>query len=106
MELVGYKTSLKGNAVVGFSSRQSASKMEVLSQKKILLKDISPQRTVEGCSLRLVNIGKILQSLEECACLTGILSRGFLRKLYLRMDEFVIVDIEAAVHHFGRGAQC
>jgi CO dehydrogenase maturation factor len=53
----------------------------------------------------LVSIGKILQSLEGCACPMGVLSRKFLKKLTLEKDELVIVDMEAGVEHFGRGVE-
>lgn len=105
MELVGGKSNLQGKMAVGFSSGQSGSKIEVLSQEKILLKDISPQHIIESDNLRLVSIGKILQSLEGCACPMGVLSREFLRKLHLGTNEIAIVDMEAGVEHFGRGIE-
>jgi len=105
MELVGGKRSLKDKMAVGFSSGESESKMEVLSQERILLKDISPQHISESDNLRMVSIGKILQSLEGCACPMGVLSREFLRKLHLGTNEIAIVDMEAGVEHFGRGVE-
>jgi CO dehydrogenase maturation factor len=53
----------------------------------------------------LVCIGKILQSLEGCACPIGALSREFLKRLSLQEDEVVLVDMEAGVEHFGRGVE-
>jgi len=53
----------------------------------------------------LVCIGKILQSLEGCACPMGVLSREFLKKLSLEKDQIAVVDMEAGVEHFGRGVE-
>jgi CO dehydrogenase maturation factor len=50
-----------------------------------------------------VSIGKILQSLEGCACPMGVLSREFLKKLRLGENEIALVDMEAGIEHFGRG---
>jgi len=105
MELVGGKKGLKERMAAKFSSGESEPKMEVLSLDKILVKDIPLQYVKESDGLKLVNIGKILHSLEGCACPMGVLSREFLAKLHLEEDEIVIVDMEAGVEHFGRGVE-
>jgi CO dehydrogenase maturation factor len=51
----------------------------------------------------LLQIGKIEHSHEGCACPMGSLARDFLNKLQSGSDEWVIVDTEAGVEHFGRG---
>jgi CO dehydrogenase maturation factor len=93
MELIGGKRSLK--AKMGQPS--------ILVESQIPLEQIPHQHIVRQNSLLLVNIGKILQSLEGCACPMGVLSREFLRKLRLAENEIAIVDMEAGVEHFGRG---
>jgi CO dehydrogenase maturation factor len=105
MELVGGKKGFKERMAVKFSSGESEPKMEILTQDKILVKDIPPQHIKDSDGLRLVNIGKILHSLEGCACPMGVLSREFLAKLHIDEDEVVIVDMEAGVEHFGRGIE-
>jgi len=105
MELVGGKKGLKERMAAKFSSGESEPKMEVLSLDQILVKDIPPQHIKESDGIRLVNIGKILHSLEGCACPMGVLSREFLAKLRLDEDEVAIVDMEAGVEHFGRGIE-
>ncbi|MFC1909338.1 helicase HerA domain-containing protein [Chloroflexota bacterium] len=95
MELVGGKKVLK----------QKMSQPSILAENHILLKDISPQHLARRDSLMLVSIGKILQSLEGCACPMGVLSREFLKKLTLETNELAIVDMEAGVEHFGRGVE-
>jgi CO dehydrogenase maturation factor len=105
MELVGGKRSLQQKMAVKFSSGESEPKMEVLTQDKILPSDIPPQFMIGSNNLRLVNIGKILQSLEGCACPMGVLSREFLGKLSLEGNEVAVVDMEAGVEHFGQGIE-
>jgi len=95
MELVGGKKSLKGKMA----------KPDIFAASHISLEDISPQHMARKDGLMLVSIGKILQSLEGCACPMGVLSREFLKKLTLQPDELAIVDMEAGVEHFGRGVE-
>jgi CO dehydrogenase maturation factor len=95
MELAGGKKSLKRRM------RQP----NVLAETKIATTQIPEPHLLKRDSLKLVAIGKILQSLEGCACPMGVLSREFLKKLALAKDELVIVDMEAGVEHFGRGVE-
>jgi len=95
MELVGGKKSLQ----------QKMGQPSVLAESRIVLEDLPPQYLVQKDSLTLVSIGKILQSLEGCACPMGVLSREFLKKVALLEDELAIVDMEAGVEHFGRGVE-
>jgi len=95
MELVGGKKSLK----------QKMNQPQVLAQAGIWLRDIPPEYMLEKDGIRMVAIGKILQSLEGCACPMGVLSREFLKKLRLKDKEITIVDMEAGVEHFGRGVE-
>ncbi len=93
MELVGGKKSLQ----------QKMRQPNVLAQAAFSIKDLPAQHLLDRDGLKLVVIGKILQSLEGCACPMGVLSREFLKKLTLGPDELAIVDMEAGVEHFGRG---
>jgi CO dehydrogenase maturation factor len=95
MELVGGKRSL----------RQKMSQPQILAEAEIWLRDIPSEHMLEKDGIRLVAIGKILQSLEGCACPMGVLSREFLKKLRLKHKEITIVDMEAGVEHFGRGVE-
>jgi CO dehydrogenase maturation factor len=93
MDLVGGKKSLK----------RKMGELNILSETRIPTAQIPEQYLLKRDGLRLVAIGKILQSLEGCACPMGVLSREFLKKLILGTDELAIVDMEAGVEHFGRG---
>jgi len=95
MELVGGKKSLK----------QKMAQTNVLSETQITTAHIPEHYLLQKDGLRLVVVGKILQSLEGCACPMGVLSREFLKKLALEPDELAILDMEAGVEHFGRGVE-
>ncbi|MFC1941727.1 ATP-binding protein [Chloroflexota bacterium] len=95
MEYLGGRKGLK----------EKMSNPNILAESDILIDNIPQQHILKKDGLRLVSIGKILQSLEGCACPMGVLSREFLKKLKLKKDEMVIVDTEAGVEHFGRGVE-
>ncbi len=87
-----------------FSEEPESSK-SILTQEEIQVADIPGGYIVERNSIGLVCIGKILQSLEGCACPMGALSREFLKRLRLQEDEVAIIDMEAGIEHFGRGVE-
>ena len=103
MELAGGKKRVQRQMKSGFSNGESQHKMNVLAQNEILIEDIPYPHILQKDGIGLVSIGKILQSLEGCACPMGVLSREFLKKLRLEDKEITIVDMEAGVEHFGRG---
>lgn len=57
----------------------------------------------EGYSL--LAVGKIREYGEGCACPINVLSGKFIEKIDLAENEFLIVDSEAGVEHFGRGVE-
>ena len=75
----------------------------VFERPEITLEEIPSRYLQSRDGLVLVSIGKILQSLEGCACPMGLLSREFLKKLRLNESWIAFVDMEAGVEHFGRG---
>ena len=106
MELVGGKRGLREKMMVSFSSGGRDPGTGVLTEDRILIRDIPRHCMAESDNLRLVNVGKILEPLEGCACPMGVLSQEFLAKLSLESNEVAIVDMEAGVEHFGRGIDC
>jgi len=100
LELVGGKKK-----VFQAFSEKSESPKSILLQEEIRIKDLPSQYRMERDRITLVCVGKILQSLEGCACPMGVLSREFLNRLSLQEDEIAIVDMEAGVEHFGRGVE-
>ena len=103
MELVGGKKKVQEKMKRGYSASEAETAMKVMSQKHISIDDIPSENILTKDGLGLVSVGKILQSLEGCACPMGVLSREFLKKLSLSGNEIAIVDMEAGVEHFGRG---
>jgi len=93
MELIGGKKRLK----------EKMRNPNVLAESHLSIKDIPSQHLIRRNGLMLVSIGKILHSLEGCACPMGVLNREFLKKLRLSENEIAIIDMEAGVEHFGRG---
>ncbi|MBE3586896.1 MAG: nitrogenase reductase [Thermoanaerobacter sp.] len=67
------------------------------------LASLPPECTGGEWPLRFLRIGKIERSLEGCACPMGAVARSFLKQLRVDQDEWVLVDTEAGVEHFGRG---
>jgi len=77
----------------------------ILTQQQIQTGDLPVEYRVTRDGITLVCVGKILQSLEGCACPMGALSREFLKRVSPEEDEIVLVDMEAGVEHFGRGVE-
>jgi CO dehydrogenase maturation factor len=100
LELVGGKEK-----VFEALADSSESPKTVLSQEEIRTSDLPSEYVVERDGIKLVCVGKILQSLEGCACPMGALSREFLKRLSLGEDEISLIDMEAGVEHFGRGVE-
>jgi CO dehydrogenase maturation factor len=71
MELVGGKDKLK----------TKMNQPNILAQSRITTENLPSKYVLRRNALKLVSIGKILQSLEGCACPMGALSREFLNKL-------------------------
>ncbi|MBP1944790.1 CO dehydrogenase maturation factor [Methanobacterium petrolearium] len=51
----------------------------------------------------LMQIGKIEHTMEGCACPMGAIAHDFLKHLMVGEGEWVLIDTEAGVEHFGRG---
>jgi CO dehydrogenase maturation factor len=77
----------------------------ILLQDQIRTDELPSPYLAKADHISMVCIGKILQSLEGCACPMGVLSREFLTRLSPEEDELVLVDMEAGVEHFGRGVE-
>lgn len=100
LELVGGKKE-----VFPTFSEESEPREILLTRQEIRVADLPGDYIVERDGIGLVCIGKILQSLEGCACPMGALSREFLKRLSLQEDEVAVVDMEAGIEHFGRGVE-
>ena len=100
LELVGGKKKV----FQAFSDAPQSAEC-VLTQEHFTTGELPSEFVAEKDGIRLVCVGKILQSLEGCACPMGALSREFLKRVSLADDEVVLVDTEAGTEHFGRGVE-
>jgi len=100
LELVGGK----GSIFATFSD-DSEPPQSILTQEIIKIKNIPADYVVTKDGISMVCIGKILESMEGCACPMGVLNREFLKRLSLEEDEVALVDLEAGIEHFGRGIE-
>ena len=99
IDLVGGKKKVFG------TFRSPEPPRNVLTREEIRTSDIPEPYVEERDGIRMVCVGKILQSLEGCACPMGVLSREFLKRLSLKEGEVAVVDMEAGIEHFGRGVE-
>lgn len=98
--------------LMGCLGGKSAVKEKLLSSnnetKKVFVDNLTITSLPDEClggqwPIRYLRIGKIERSLEGCACPMGAVARAFLKELRVGQDEWVLVDTEAGVEHFGRG---
>jgi CO dehydrogenase maturation factor len=97
IDLIGGKKNVQQKMISKFSSGESGPQMTVLAQDEIRVADLPPKHVVSRDGIALVSTGKILQSLEGCACPMGVLSREFLKKLRLE---------ERGDNNCGYGGRC
>ena len=102
LDLVGGKQQVK-NVLPKTPLATSEKEINVIARDRIPLAGIPAPHIARRDGISLIAVGKILQSLEGCACPMGVLGREFLRKLELNENEVALVDMEAGVEHFGRG---
>jgi len=55
--------------------------------------------------LGLLVVGKVTGFGEGCACPLNALTRELLGKIELASEEFILVDTDAGIEHFGRGVE-
>jgi len=102
LDYFGGKEKLETEITELISAGETEESIQLL-QSGISSKSLPPDYIAELDGIRLVEVGKILMSLEGCSCPMGIVSRSFLTMLQLDSDEIAVVDLEAGVEHFGRG---
>jgi len=104
LDFFGGKQKIESDLTALISAGVSEESVQLL-KSKITTKSIPSEYLFENNGIRLIEVGKILMSLEGCGCPMGIISRSFLNMLELEPDEVAIVDLEAGVEHFGRGVE-
>ncbi|BCV21686.1 zeta toxin family protein [Moorella sp. Hama-1] len=98
--------------LMGVLGGRSKIKVKLLSspdeEKRVFVDNLTIDKLPEEClggrwPVRYLRIGKIERSLEGCACPMGAVARTLLKELTVGPDEWVLIDTEAGVEHFGRG---
>lgn len=82
---------------------QEASQPGSIFENKWRISDIPKEYVTKKGNIQLLAIGKIHEANEGCACPMGRLAQQFICNLVTDRDEFVLIDTEAGVEHFGRG---
>ena len=72
---------------------------------RLRVRDIPERFLSRKGNISLLAIGKVHGFGEGCACPMGALARTLLESLELEEGEFVIVDTDAGIEHFGRGVE-
>lgn len=98
MENLGGKQGFKEKISAAFPKGSG----DELFKKGMKIEEIPEVCIAQADGIKLLVIGKIHNFGEGCACSMGMLSKMVLSKLDVKKDEFVIVDTEAGVEHFGR----
>ncbi|MDD3042605.1 MAG: P-loop NTPase [Methanosarcinaceae archaeon] len=86
------------------AAMKSGEKTE-LFEENWSIADIPEPYVVTKGNISLVSVGKIHDFGEGCACPMGALARHFLKNIETGAKDFVFVDTEAGVEHFGRGVE-
>ena len=86
-------------------SMGSEGKEFVKAFERLSIDDLPKDYTVLKDNIIIMAIGKIREFGEGCACPIGAIAREFLEALRLKENEYVIVDTDAGIEHFGRGVE-
>lgn len=75
---------------------------DALLKDRMAINDLPADCVAETGGLKLMISGKIRRYGEGCACMIGGISKAILSRLQEAQDEFVLIDAEAGLEHFGR----
>ncbi len=95
----------KKNVIEKLLSALTEKKPINLFEKSLRIEDVPKEYLSKKDGISLLIVGKIKEFSEGCACPMGALLREFLKNLELNEREFVIVDTDAGVEHFGRSVE-
>ena len=70
---------------------------------RLRLSDLPEVAVAWKDNVGFMEVGKIEHFGEGCACMLGMVSRKYVDNIDLDENEWVIIDTEAGVEHFGRG---
>jgi CO dehydrogenase maturation factor len=105
MDYFGGKQKVKESLMRRLKSGEKEVKTSLLERERFTLEDLPEEIIQKDGKIVLMSIGKIKEPHEGCACPMGVLSREFLEKVVLKEGEYILVDTEAGIEHFGRGLE-
>lgn len=101
MDYLGGKPAVR-EKLMAMLKGEGSERVELFPEELAL--DSLPMKCVRWDGpLALMQVGKIEHSMEGCACPMGAVARAFLNRLAVGDGQWVLVDTEAGVEHFGRG---
>ncbi len=101
MDHLGGKPAVREKLMAALRGR--GDEVMQLFTEKITLDNLPPECMYREGQVAWLRVGKIEHVMEGCACPMGALARAFLNHLAVGDGEWVLVDTEAGVEHFGRG---
>ncbi|NOQ48666.1 MAG: DUF87 domain-containing protein [Methanococcoides sp.] len=101
LNFMGGKKELIGKMMESFQKGEESQFFE----HRWNITDIPDDFVIRKGKLNLMAVGKIHEVGEGCACPMGALAKHLLKNIDTPEDEFVIVDTEAGIEHFGRGVE-
>lgn len=99
IEAVGGREVITGKLMAAMESQQ----MPQFFDAPWTISDIPAGYYEEKDGVTLIAAGKIDEAGEGCACAMGNVVAALLANLQLTENDYVLVDMEAGVEHFGRG---
>ncbi len=105
MDYLGGKQKVKQSLMKRLKSGEKEVKTSLIEKESFTLEDLPEEIIQRDGKIAFMSVGKIKEPLEGCACPMGVLSREFLEKVVLKDREYILVDTEAGVEHFGRGLE-
>lgn len=75
---------------------------EALLKEMMTIPELPVDCVAEADGVKLMVVGKISRYGEGCACMIGGISKAILSRLQEARDEFILIDAEAGLEHFGR----
>lgn len=88
-----------------FSQGDVEPNTEWITRDEISIDEIPAEYILSRNGLRFLEVGKIDDPFQGCACSMADVTRDLVGKLILRDNELVLVDLEAGIESFGRGIE-
>src|SRR4030042_610826 len=105
MQMAGGRKGIKERKNKKLQIGEAHVTTDFIQNDRLSIADIPEGNIIRNNGIALVQIGKIDNALEGCACPMGLVNRELLDKIELSPSEVIIIDTEAGMEHFGRGIE-